>query len=71
MYQGGRIGAHVARDTGVTIDLSKAVIEEVINAGNLGFQESIPSTPDTWTALRGVFGSETAERKLAGRAITG
>jgi glycosyltransferase involved in cell wall biosynthesis len=71
MYQGGRIGPCVASDTGVCIDLASAIIEEVINPGNLSLQESIAATPGTYAALRGMFNSEPAPQKLANRAITG
>jgi glycosyltransferase involved in cell wall biosynthesis len=71
IYQGGRIGPRVASDTGVCIDLSSAIIEEVINPGNLSLQESIPATPGTYAALRGMCNSEPAQQKLANQAITG
>jgi glycosyltransferase involved in cell wall biosynthesis len=71
LYQSGRIGARVASDTGVRIDLSSAIVEEVINAGNLAFQESIPATPATYAALRGMINSEPAQQQLANRAMTG
>ncbi|HLU05807.1 MAG TPA: glycosyltransferase family 2 protein [Woeseiaceae bacterium] len=71
LYQGGRIGPRVATDTGVCIDLSSVIVEEVINPGNLAFQESIPATPGTRAALRGIFNSQPAQQKLANRAITG
>ena len=71
MNQGGRIGPRVASDTGVCIDLSAAKVEEVLNPGNLAFQESIPATPGTYAALRGMFSREPAKHKLANRALPG
>ena len=70
-YQRGRIGPYVADDTGVTIDLSDAIIEDVINADNLTFQESIAATPATRDALRVLAGPPAAQNALPGRAVGG
>lgn len=68
-YQSGRTGADVARDTGVTIDLSEAVVEDVINGHNLTFQTSIAATPGTRRALRPLMDSRMAPKARSAPAI--
>jgi hypothetical protein len=70
MYQAGRLGPHAAAETAVTIDLSSAVIDEVINPENLTLQTSIAATPATREILRRVCEEALPEKVLVSHAIS-
>lgn len=70
MYQAGRLGPHAAAETAVTIDLSSAVIDEVINPENLTLQTSIAATPATREILRRVCEQALPEKVLVSHAIS-
>lgn len=46
-YRCGLLGSDVARVDRVEIDLGDAIIEEVVNSGNLTYQSAIPATDET------------------------
>lgn len=51
LYRSGVMGARVAREAGVVMDLGDIVLEEVINPENLTYNEAIPATARSREAL--------------------
>lgn len=54
MYRRGVVGPRVAGEARVTLDLSAAIIEEVVNPQNLTYNQAIPATEGTRESLGGL-----------------